>query len=94
MWAKHSITIAPWDSIPEQMAELGLSDDDGGAQVWFVDDADTLRSFEAKILFYDQGRVFIENYQPFQELRVVVTPLRSFISGMAVAPETLKGEPI
>jgi predicted DCC family thiol-disulfide oxidoreductase YuxK len=42
MWAKHRFTIAAWHSIPEQMAELGLSDQDGAAQAWFVDDASRL----------------------------------------------------
>ena len=37
MWAKNRFAIASWQSIPEQIAELGLSDQDGRTQVWFVD---------------------------------------------------------
>ena len=37
MWAKNRIAIASWQTIPEKMAALGLSDEDGRTQVWFVD---------------------------------------------------------
>lgn len=32
-----AVTIEPWQGIPEQMAALGLTDEDGMTQVWYVD---------------------------------------------------------
>ena len=38
MWSHFRISVAPWQSIPEQMAKLGLTERDGITQAWFVDD--------------------------------------------------------
>lgn len=35
-WTKDSIELKGWQSIPERMAELGLTMEDGLTQVWFV----------------------------------------------------------
>jgi len=36
-WTHGRIKPRPWQAIPEQMAALGLTDEDGMAQVWFMD---------------------------------------------------------
>jgi predicted DCC family thiol-disulfide oxidoreductase YuxK len=36
-WSKNRIEIQPWHAIPDRMAQLGLTDDDGMAKAWFVD---------------------------------------------------------
>lgn len=54
--------------------------------VWFVDDKDTLRSFKADIVFYQNDQVFIRNSNDYKELKVVAVPLQSYISGFKVNP--------
>ena len=34
---KNRIVTKPWQAIPEEMAALGLTDEDGMTQVWFVE---------------------------------------------------------
>ena len=36
-WTKDKIELVGWQFIPDQMAELGLTAEDGMTQVWFVD---------------------------------------------------------
>jgi predicted DCC family thiol-disulfide oxidoreductase YuxK len=36
-WTNGRIELKPWQAIPEQMAALGLTDEDGLTQAWFVD---------------------------------------------------------
>lgn len=54
--------------------------------VWFVDDKDTLCSFKADIVFYQNNQVFIRNSNDYKELKVVVVPLQNYISGFKVNP--------
>lgn len=54
--------------------------------VWFTDGDDTLRSFRARVAFYENGKVFVENSDNLEQMRVVVTPLQAYISGMKVTP--------
>ena len=35
-WTNGHVKPQPWQAIPEQMAALGLTDEDGLTQVWFV----------------------------------------------------------
>lgn len=35
-WSKNRIEIRPWHTIPEQMAALGLTNEDGMTKAWFV----------------------------------------------------------
>jgi predicted DCC family thiol-disulfide oxidoreductase YuxK len=41
-WARGRIAVRAWQTVPEQMARLGLSADDGMRQVWFVESDGTL----------------------------------------------------
>lgn len=36
-WTKHKIDVKGWQFIPERMAALGLTAEDGYAKAWFVD---------------------------------------------------------
>ena len=36
-WTNGRIEIKPWQAIPDRLAALGLTDEDGLAQAWFVD---------------------------------------------------------
>ncbi len=36
-WTKGRVTTYPWQTIPEELAALGLTAVDGMAQVWFVE---------------------------------------------------------
>lgn len=36
-WTKDSVEYQPWHAIPERMAALGLTAEDGMTQVWFVE---------------------------------------------------------
>lgn len=36
-WTKNKVDIKGWQFIPERMAELNLTAEDGLTQVWFVD---------------------------------------------------------
>ncbi len=36
-WTGGRIDCQPWQAIPDKMAALGLTDDDGMQQAWFVD---------------------------------------------------------
>ena len=36
-WRNGRVTIAAWQDVPETMQDLGLTDEDGMTQVWFVD---------------------------------------------------------
>ncbi len=36
-WTRNRTAIEPWHAIPEQMAKLGLTTEDGMTQIWFVD---------------------------------------------------------
>jgi predicted DCC family thiol-disulfide oxidoreductase YuxK len=36
-WTNGRITTKPWQTIPEEMTTLSLTDEDGMTQVWFVD---------------------------------------------------------
>jgi predicted DCC family thiol-disulfide oxidoreductase YuxK len=35
-WTKGKIELQPWQAIPDQMAALSLTAEDGWAKVWFV----------------------------------------------------------
>ena len=37
-WTKNKIELQAWQVIPERMAQLGLTAEDGMARVWFVDE--------------------------------------------------------
>jgi predicted DCC family thiol-disulfide oxidoreductase YuxK len=37
-WTSDRISTQPWQHIPQQLAALGLTDEDGMTQVWFVDE--------------------------------------------------------
>jgi predicted DCC family thiol-disulfide oxidoreductase YuxK len=36
-WTRGNIDLQPWQAIPETMSALGLTDEDGLTQAWFVD---------------------------------------------------------
>lgn len=36
-WANGRFAIAPWQAIPNRLQSLGLTEEDGLRQVWFVD---------------------------------------------------------
>ena len=41
-WTRGRVAVAPWQRIPERMAELGLTAADGMSKVWFVNPAGAL----------------------------------------------------
>ena len=41
-WTKDNVELIGWQFIPEKMAELGLTAEDGMTQVWFVDEGGQL----------------------------------------------------
>ena len=53
-------------------------------QVWYVDDADTLRYFEAETLFTRPGLVYIAEPRPATAWRIVRYPLNGFMPGQVV----------
>ena len=56
--------------------------------VWFVDPDNRLRCIQARPLFYDEGRVYIQNPQDTgDELVIAVAPNASFTSGLLVQPK-------
>lgn len=60
--------------------------------IWFADKEDKLRNIQAIIAFYENGKVFIENPEKIQQMRVVLTPIQSYISGTKVNPVVNKAD--
>lgn len=60
-------------------------------EVWFVDKEDRLRNLAAKVAFYENGKVYIENSTNTASLRVVTSPTPDFIAGTKTAP-AIEGE--
>ena len=64
--------------------------------VWYVDGENRLVSMTARVAFYRNGRVFVENTSGENSLRVVTMPVQSFTAGVTVAPkagEAVAGTP-
>ncbi|MEM9593768.1 MAG: efflux RND transporter periplasmic adaptor subunit [Acidobacteriota bacterium] len=54
--------------------------------VWFVDEQDSLRRFEAEPLFTRHGLVYVKEPNPAAAWRIVRHPLDTFMVGLAVRP--------
>ena len=55
-------------------------------QVWYVDNDDTLRRFEAETLFTRPGLIYVAEPKPSDGWRIVRYPLDSFMVGQSVRP--------
>ena len=54
--------------------------------VWFVDEDDTLRRFEAEVLFTRPGRIYVAEPVPAESWRIARYPLAGFMVGQGVRP--------
>jgi len=54
--------------------------------VWYTDMDDKLRSIRARVAFYANGKVFIKNSENHDHMRIVITPVQTYISGTKVNP--------
>lgn len=54
--------------------------------VWYSDENNKLRRIKAEVLFYHNERVYIECPEGLDFVKVIVTPVQSFIEGTEVKP--------
>ncbi len=90
-------------ALPGRIARNSLAVPEGALTrsgfIWYLDDADRLRQFIAKVLFHDDDRIIIET--PSTEMiskhypskwRIATTPLASFLAGNPVKPVVVEEE--
>ena len=54
--------------------------------VWYTDENNRLKRIRAEVLFYHNQRVYVKCPEELDYVRVVVTPVQSFIEGTEVKP--------